>query len=210
MKVTILGANSMGLRLAKKISEQKGYSVTIYALKSEAVNENLETFNKNTLKLAPDIIKVTYNMAAAVQGADVILCTVPTRLREWVCKEIAEYIKPGVCLGFIPGCGGAEFFCHSLLERGVNIFSVQNVPSMICGHEIASDNDILYIGSVPNTNCDDIAIMMEKMLSVKCKALPDYLTSDVLLDDKIFYIIGSYVYLKNYDGADVLLTDAQP
>lgn len=196
--------------LAGEISRNEKYNVTIYASKPEMfLNQiTVEDYENGTCYLSGKIT-ATYDIKTAILGADVILCTFPAQLRENIIKKMSEYIKPDAYLGFLPGYGGAEFFCNDLIERGVSIFALQKAPYVartkdrgkIAG--LMSRKKVLYIGSIPMSKCCYIAGIVEEMLSIKCETLPNYMAATLLPGNPLLHTSGSYVYLKDYKKGTV-------
>lgn len=205
MKVTIIGGGNMGMCLAGVISRLSRYEVTLYA-------SHPETFNRQ-IEVVDDELGITYrsgefittdNLIDAVKDAEFIYCTYPAYLREHFIKSAEEYIIPGTYLGFIPAYGGAEFFCDDLIQKGVVIFGLQK-PPYVCRTKVRgriaglmSKKPELFEDAIPYSRSKEVAALLEDMLQIKTRILPNYMNVTLLPGNPLLHTSGSYYYLKDY------------
>lgn len=207
MNVTVLGGGNIGMCLVGEISRIKDYDVTIFA-------SHPETFAK-VIQVVDDEKHITYrsgefratdSLQEAVQDADVILCTLPAFLRRNIIEQMTPWIKETALLGFFPGYGGAEFFCESMLQKGVTIFGLQKVPYVARTKErgkiagLMSKKQCIYASSIPNSKSSEVAALLEDMLLMECKVLPNYMAATLLPGNPLLHTAGSYVYLRGYQN----------
>lgn len=205
MNVTILGGGNIGMCLLGEISRVKGYDVTMCASHPEMFEDRIRVVDdEKNITFRSGNFRVMDDMAEAVRGADVILCTLPAFLRKNAIEKMGGSIKDGACLGFFPGYGGAEFYCNDLIKRGITIFALQKVPYVARTKErgkvagLMSKKKTIYIGAIPNAKTAEITALLADMLLIECRALKNYMAATLLPGNPLLHTSGSYVYLKNY------------
>jgi glycerol-3-phosphate dehydrogenase (NAD(P)+) len=96
--ISVIGAGSFGTPLAKLLAE-KGYPVKIWAYE-EDVCDAINNQHENTTFLPgfklPDNLAAGSDMAAILDGADMVLVVPPSHVYRRVIGQAAQYIKPGV------------------------------------------------------------------------------------------------------------------
>lgn len=100
MRVSVIGSGSFGTVLAD-IAAHNGCDVHLYARRSETVNEINRT-HRNT-QYHPDLelhesIVASNNLAQVVQGAELILLSVPSKAMDALCIDLADLVPPSVAL----------------------------------------------------------------------------------------------------------------
>ena len=123
--ITIVGAGSWGTALAIHAA-RLGLAVTIWARKEEVarqINENREnpTFLPG-LKL-PSAIKATTDLAAALEGQQVILMVTPSHVMREMANKIAPYLEIGAAV--ISASKGIEDESGSTMAQVLN----EEIPS---------------------------------------------------------------------------------
>ena len=117
--ITIVGAGNIGLAMTACLSVCENYHVVLYTKKKSLQDAPLhwEDVEKNST-CTTQSFHVTDNPQTAFAHADVIFCTYPAFLRNKFIEECGEYFTAGTMLGFVPGYGGAEFFCreHAVIQ----------------------------------------------------------------------------------------------
>ena len=114
------------------------------------------------------------------------------------------YIRKGAKLGFIPGYGGAEYFCKELISRGIVVFGLQRVPFVARANKneakILSKKEKLYISSIPSDARMAISKEIENMLDIPTVALKDYLSITLTPTNPIIHIAGLWGAFKDYNA----------
>jgi hypothetical protein len=212
MNIVVVGAGNIGLAMTAYISLKKKHNLYLFTNKD---------FLKDGLILLQDIegekevytdnFKVIDSAEEAFEQAELILCTYPAFLRKKFIEENGRYIKSGTKLGFIPGYGGAEFFCEDLIQRGVIIFGLQRVPYV--ARAKMTDNNItaamlskkksLYCASIPYKYSSSIANLIGDLLDIPCFVLKEYLSITLAPSNPLLHITGLYNVFKNYNNGDV-------
>ena len=94
-RIGILGAGAWGTALAISLGRRGGHSITLWSFSAEQVEQISETgMNLQFLPgyTVPADVRVTTDLAAAVQGADIVLCVTPSEHLRGVMKQIAPLL----------------------------------------------------------------------------------------------------------------------
>lgn len=200
MKVVIIGAGNIGLAMASYIAVQKNNSVVLFTEKNfdnlvmNDVEENIRSQTTNFY---------VSNKAEVLKDADYIFCTYPAFLRKQMIEKYSGFIKSGTKLGFVPGYGGAEFFCKKLIENGVIIFGLQRVPYVARAEgnvaNILSKKKNLFVSTIPLGAADDVVKDIQRLLNIKTVALKEYLSITLSPSNPLIHVSGLYGAFKKYD-----------
>jgi glycerol-3-phosphate dehydrogenase (NAD(P)+) len=90
-----LGAGAWGTALAISLARRGGHAITLWSFSAEQVEQILETgVNLQFLPgyTVPADVRVTTDLAAAVQGADMVLCVTPSEHLRGVMKQVAPLL----------------------------------------------------------------------------------------------------------------------
>lgn len=205
MKITIVGAGNMGLCLLGYLS-YTGNDVTLYT-KSDRLNRRdlyLNIVEKGKAHLI-DNYKITDSKENAFRDTDLVLCTYPAFLRRDFIKEIEDVLNSDSILCFIPGYGGAEYYCKSLLMRGVTICGFQRVPYVarydvegsIAKANILSTKKELFIATIPQSNNAKVAKLIQSLLHIPTVPLKEYLAVTMSPSNPLLHISGLYNVFQN-------------
>ena len=116
MKVCIVGAGNIGLAMAGVMSRAQDVEVVVYS-HSALDLANLVFDDKETGEVVRGIhADSTCDLAYALDGADYVFCTYPAFLRKEFVTECSLLLRKGARLGFVPGYGGAEYYCAELIS----------------------------------------------------------------------------------------------
>lgn len=94
-RIGILGAGAWGTALAISLARRGGHSITLWSFAPEQVKEITETgVNLQFLPgyTIPADVRVTTDLAAAVQVADIVLCVTPSEHLRGVMKQVAPLL----------------------------------------------------------------------------------------------------------------------
>ncbi len=210
MNITIVGAGNMGLAMLSYMAIKGEHSVTLYTNKSLPATITMNDV-EGGIEKDTDNFKVTGSKEEAFKDADIVFCTYPAFLRIPFIKEVEDFLKPGSRLGFVPGYGGAEYACKTLVEKGVIVFGLQRVP-YVARHEngengvkagILSKKKTLYLATIPYKYTDETAKMVEGLLDIPCESLREYLSITLAPSNPLLHITGMYTAFKDYKEGTV-------
>jgi glycerol-3-phosphate dehydrogenase (NAD(P)+) len=94
-RIGILGAGAWGTALAISLARRGGHAITLWSFSAEQVEQILETgVNLQFLPgyTVPADVRVTTDLAAAVQGSDIVLCVTPSEHLRGVMKQVAPLL----------------------------------------------------------------------------------------------------------------------
>ncbi|MDF7627009.1 NAD(P)H-dependent glycerol-3-phosphate dehydrogenase [Lactobacillaceae bacterium L1_55_11] len=119
-KIAVLGAGSWGTALANQIAQNQS-EVTIWTHRQNQADEiNQHHTNQHYLPKAHlrENLKATADMAAAIQGVDMVLMVVPTGAVRSVAKQLAELLKAGQHpIAIAHATKGLEQGSHKLISQ---------------------------------------------------------------------------------------------
>lgn len=203
MKITIVGAGNMGLAMTAYMAK-KQCSVTLFTSRSVEVLSLLDVEQEKLSKVSG--YTITDSPEKAFGDVDVIFCTYPAFLRKRFLEQNARHIKKGAALGFVPGYGGIEYQCKSLIESGITIFALQRVPYVaraksdgtVYQAEILSKKSRLFTGAIPALYTKRISEMIEDLLDIPCTPLHEYLSITLAPSNPLLHITGLYTTFKDW------------
>lgn len=211
MNITIVGAGNMGLAMVGYMAANCKGNLTLFTNKNILENGKLRVNDvEREEEYATDNFVCTNDPQAAFKDADIIFVTYPAFLRKDFIKKYEMLFKEGAYLGFVPGYGGAEYSCISLIDRGVNVFGFQRVPyvarASVAGQQnvagILSKKDKLFIGAIPNNKTQEISQIVEQLLDIPVQPLKEYLSITLAPSNPLLHITGLYNVFKNYQHGD--------
>lgn len=208
MKICVVGAGNIGLVLASVVSARKKADVVIFSntpFDAESIILDDREANSRYQGLG---IKATSNPIDAFSGAEYVFCTYPAFLRKQFIDEYGFAIESKSKLGFVPGYGGIEYSCASLLKRGVVVFGFQRVPFVARQESkriasLISRKQTLFLASIPKDNLKKICVDIEHLLGIPTKALNQYLAVTLVPSNPLLHLTGLYNVFKNYHKGDV-------
>lgn len=210
MNITIVGAGNIGLAITGTLALNKKNKITLFT-SNKKMNRKLILFDvekdQQQIVTGFDIVN---SAESAFSKADVIFCTYPANLRKAFIDQIEIYLRPGTKLGFVPGYGGAEYFCRQLIEKGVVVFGLQRVPFVArhtCKDEVViasilSKKSSLYTAAIPKNNTSAIADMLEELFQIPTVRLKEYLAITLAPSNPLLHLSGLYNVFKNYKKGD--------
>lgn len=207
MNITVVGAGNIGLALTGYMAGKKEDTVCLFTGKNIRTIEISDIEKCNEFKTNNYIC--TNDPYVAFKKADIIFVTYPAFLRRKFIEEYSEYINTGTYLGFVPGYGGAEYLCTSLIKRGVNIFGFQRVPYVAraikdktCVANIISRKQKLFVGVLPRANTNVICKIVEHLLDIPVQPLKEYLSITLAPSNPLLHTVGVYNVFKDRDAND--------
>lgn len=204
MKVTVVGAGNMGLAMTAYMAINHKAEVTLFTNKK--INQlRLNIVEKSMVEKAEGFC-VTGDPQIAFSDADLIFVTYPAFLRKKFIEDHQDFFHEGSYLGFVPGYGGAEYYCVDLIRRGVTIFGLQRVPyvarassndqGIVAG--ILSSKKELFVGSIPKEKTLEIAGIVEDLLDIPVNELKEYLSITLAPSNPLLHITGLYGVFQDY------------
>lgn len=205
MNVTIIGGGGIGSAAAADISLLDGMVVTLLTSKPEKFSGilTIEDWERET-EFKSNPINITSDVKNAISAADVILCTVPSDARESYIKKMAPYLKKDVFLGFIPGCGGVEFMCGELNDKGAIVFGISrvqvNCKAIEYGkkYKCKSRKKELTYSAVNTIHNSKVGELLERLFNVPCKELHNYMEVAFVPGNPILHTSRMMTLFKDY------------
>ena len=208
MKVTIVGAGNMGLAMTAYMAVNGKADVTLFThkeishLRLNEVEREISSFTNE--------FTVTSDSKNAFSDADITFVTYPAFLRKSFIDQNQKYFKEGSFLGFVPGYGGAEYFCGDLINRGINIFGFQRVPYVARASEdvngkmagILSSKKELFVGTIPQNKASAICPIIKQLLDIPVHQLHEYLSITLAPSNPLLHITGLYNVFKDYTSVE--------
>ena len=212
MNITVVGAGNMGLAITGFLAIHNDSKVILFTGKKILEKGILQVndVEEKSVKSTKNFI-CTEDPNTAFEHADVILVTYPAFLRKKFINSYGEYMKDDSFLGFVPGYGGAEYFCTNLIQRGITIFGLQRVPYVARatlnenGYQagILSKKTKLYICAIPKDKTEEISSVIGELLEIPVQPLKEYLAITLAPSNPLLHITGLYNVFKNYNKGDI-------
>lgn len=207
MKICVIGGGNIGTLLTAELAN-KGYEVSIFTKKSKRFKNEISVYsNEDQLLFKSHGYKVTNNLCEALSEAEYIWITYPAFLFDELSEELIDYVKCGQKIVCMPGSGGAEFAFSKLVKKGVILCGLQRVHCITRIKEFGSSvyelgrKESVHLGTVPAKYSQILITDFVKMLSMKCYALPNYLSVTLTPSNPILHTSRLYSIFKEYhDG----------
>ncbi len=209
MKITIIGGGNIGTLLAGELS-YKGHEVTVYTSKPNEWNKEISVLNTNNQVVMSGILThVTNDIKEAVQSAEMIWITMPAMMFAKVSQMVGAYIHKGQIVAVAPGSGGAEFYFKNIVEKGGVLLGMQRVHSIARLKQYGKSvymlgrKKELDVAAIPMNQTDACADIINRLLNIPCKALPNYLCVTLTPSNPILHTTRLYSLFKNYSSGIV-------
>lgn len=205
MNITVVGAGNMGLVVAAYLAKKGKDYVTIYTSKKISSAIELIDEENGTIDIV-DNFKVTSSSQEAFKKNSIVLCTYPAFLRNKFINENKKDLLNVHSIVFIPGYGGAEYFCKELMNAGVKIVGLQRVPYVarsgykegkLIAHMI-SKKSRLFVATIPKVENETSRIIVEEIFDIETKALKEYLAVTLAPSNPLLHLVGVYNLYHNY------------
>ena len=196
-KVCIVGAGNVGVALGVDIATRTDLQVVFQTSKSEQLNETFTKFDPEINETLTAEIPSFNSYEKSVKDSDVVICTVPSFVSKSVINEISRFSPPLII--FVPGYGGKEFCCKSLLQLGSLVIGLSRSPYVArlkdLNYVVASKKKTIDV-SVLNSTID-ISKLIEELIGISCKQVKSYLTITFTPSNPILHTARIYSMLKN-------------
>lgn len=204
--ITIIGAGNLGSILAAKFSLKN--NVCLYTniddqlplLQKDLVVNDLDT---NT-SYKGQIKEITNDLSFAVNFAEYIFITFPSFLFEQLSVNLIPLLKKGQHLVFIPGSGGAEFYFHKVLEKGVTITGLQRVHCVARIVEMgklvneSGKKNLLKVASIPSSFNETACKDLNEFYDIEIHPLKNYLNITLINSNPTLHTSRLYCLFKDY------------
>ena len=203
MKITVMGGGNVGTLVAGQLS--KNHSVTLLTRKPERFGEIVEVHDEDEGTVeSVQIERVTNDPAAAIEGADLVISTVPAVAAQGVVENCVRYMTAGQMLCFYPGTGGAELLCGPLLERGCIVFGAQRIRSVARLNEYGASvrtsgkRKTMHVGALNPEHGETVRALFQDLFDAETRLLPNYLSVTLTPSNPILHTSRLHALFKDY------------
>mgnify|MGYP002869842913 CR=1 FL=1 len=121
-------------------------------------------------------------------------------------KKIAPIVSDKLKFVMVPGFGGAEFSMQPALKKGAELFGFQRVPFIARLKEYGRSvwferKSCLQLARFSGSDTDSTCRDMEKLFSIPCEALDNYLCVTLTPSNPVLHTSRLYAMLKGGDSA---------
>lgn len=150
---------------------------------------------------------VTANAAEAFDATDYIFVTLPSHVQSDFAKRIAPFAGDKLKFVMVPGFGGAEFLMQPALRKGAELFGFQRVPFIARLKEYGRSvwferKSALQLAKFVGADIDSVCRDMEKLFSIPCAALDNYLCVTLTPSNPVLHTARLYSMLKDGNAPD--------
>lgn len=203
MKICLIGSGAIALATAFDLINT-GNEVVFYTSQPDAFDGTVTEINENDESVGTvEGFTYTNDLSNALSGADYALITYPAFMLYDFAKELDSLISRNTVLCVFPGTGGAEFAFKNLVKKGITLAGLQRVPYIARVKEkgkivkMSGKKSELFLGSIPTSDCEKICRDFEKMFSVPCHSLPNYLSVTFTPSNPILHTTRLYSMFKD-------------
>ena len=206
-KITVLGGGNIGTQFAC-VSAAKGYEVCVFSSKAEKYDGTLQIIDEeDRIVCKSQITKVTNDLAEALADCDVAFVTLPSFMFPQLAKDMEPYVTEKLCIGVIPGTGGAEFSFRGCIDAGARLFGIQRVPSVArlveYGKCVRTEGkrEKLHLSAIPKENTAVLAEFISNLFDMPCESLNNYLCVTMTPSNPILHTTRLCMMFADYkDG----------
>lgn len=150
---------------------------------------------------------MTANAAEAFDATDYIFVTLPSHVQSDFAKRIAPFAGDKLKFVMVPGFGGAEFLMQPALRKGAELFGFQRVPFIARLKEYGRSvwferKSALQLAKFVGADIDSVCRDMEKLFSIPCAALDNYLCVTLTPSNPVLHTARLYSMLKDGNAPD--------
>ena len=209
MKICIVGGGNLGTSMAADFVS-KGHTVNILTSRPQDWKTNI-TADEMIRCVGGGQLNVTLNLVTAdvmeaFESTDYIFVTLPSHVQSEFAKKIAPIVSDKLKFVMVPGFGGAEFLMQPALTCGAELFGFQRVPFIARIKEYGRSvwferKPRLHLAKFQSADIDSTCRDMEKLFSVPCEALNNYLCVTLTPSNPVLHTSRLYAMLKGGDSA---------
>lgn len=203
MKVCIIGCGGIALSTAFDLVNTNN-DVVIYTSKSEYADGFITEINENDETVGTvNGVGFTSDLKFAIENAKYIIITYPAFMLNSIAEKLDGIIDNSSIICVFPGTGGAEFAFNKLIMQGVTLAGLQRVPYIarvkdICKSvKMSGKKTELFLATVPKSRCSEVCDDFEKMFSIPCHSLPNYLSVTFTPSNPILHTTRLYSMFKD-------------
>lgn len=180
MEICIVGGGNIGTAMAVDLAA-KNHAVNVFTSKPERWAQEISAVSKAGEKLFSGKLNlVTNNFSDAATSADYIFVTLPSNVQGDFAEKISAAVVDNMKFVMVPGFGGAEFLMQPVIRRGAKLLGLQRVPCIArlreYGRSVWFENKpSISLAALNEQNLNAVAQDLEKLLSMPCEVLPNYL-----------------------------------
>lgn len=213
VNICIIGAGNVGTAVTAKLCQKDNLSVTVYSTKKQLWNDVIRYRGMDSGEIwnTASGFRVTDDLVDAVQNADQIFVTLPSFLRKKCIDEISDYILPNALVAFLPGCGGAEFFCDKLIKKNCRIIGFDRVPAVSRVKEYGKSVEFEWKKSlrlagvnVDKKNLKAICDVLSREFEIEFTPLACYLSITLTPANPIMHPVRLYTMFKDKQKDSIL------
>lgn len=207
MKIVILGGGNIGSLLIGDLGSNKKNQVYLYTKSSTNWNTDISVYNKkNEFLYKGRLYEASDNKQTIFSNASLIISTLPSHVFPSVLKEIQDYIPQESILLMIPGSGGGEYICSSLIKKKCIIAGLQRVHGIARikekGKSVYSlgKKDKLYVSTLSKKNHTYVTNLVENLFGIETICLDNYLNITLTPSNPILHTTRLYtLFPKVFD-----------
>ena len=167
--------------------------------------KNITASETSRGELTAELNLVTANATEAFDATDYIFVTLPSHVQGDFAKRIAPFAGDKSKFVMVPGFSGAEFLMQPALRRGAALFGFQRVPFIARLKEYGRSvwferKPALQLAKFGGTDIDSTCRDMEKLFSIPCAALDNYLCVTLTPSNPVLHTARLYSMLKDGDA----------
>lgn len=202
-KVLIIGGGNIGTLIAADIAEKA--DVTVYSSRAREWAERISVYDDNgALCFTSGRIAVTDDPENATKNADWVFVTVPAFMFGDIAKRMENSVSAGQVICVVPGGGGAEFAFKRLSDKGATLVGFQRVHSIARLKEYGKSvcalgrKNRIEIASIPSRLAAGLCAEIEKLFSMPCTSLNNYLCLTLTPSNPILHTSRLYALFRDY------------
>lgn len=184
MNICVIGGGNIGTTLSAELAYlNPEKSVRLLTSKPDLFNKSIEVIDvEQDISFFGTLDIISDDPEKVVVGADVIFITTPSFMIEDTFRKIKNYIKTGVFVGVIPGCGGSEFYWKQHFDESCTLFGFERVPYITRLAEygksvyLKSRKPHVTLASLPMSRLDTICNIVSDICHFTCMKAANYLT----------------------------------
>ncbi|MCR5184876.1 MAG: NAD/NADP octopine/nopaline dehydrogenase family protein [Bacilli bacterium] len=205
-RIGVVGAGNMGTILATKFS--LSHDVALYdnvgSMKNCVDNIMNVRDEDNKITYSAKIKTITSDLKEFVSLSDYIFITFPSFLFKGLAKDLIPLLHEGQHLIFIPGSGGAEFYFHEALKKGVTISGLQRVhcvarilePGKLVRE--SGKKSLLKVASIPSSYNHTASMLINELFGIKVHELDNYLNITLINSNAVLHTSRLYNLFHDY------------